>query len=100
MVSAVPSVAAVVGADSQYVQTLFATAVADWRAAGVKVVGVIAETHDLADRSCSARIPARYRDRKTIFDLSGNSTERYVMSSRCERRQRGLGQSDASDPDR
>jgi hypothetical protein len=27
---------------------------ADWRAAGVKVVGVIAETHTLAYRSCSA----------------------------------------------
>lgn len=54
MISAVPAIAAVIGADSQFVQTLFATVVADWRAAGVKVVGVIAETHGLADRSCSA----------------------------------------------
>ncbi|MBU6462121.1 MAG: DUF2478 domain-containing protein [Bradyrhizobium sp.] len=54
MVSAVPPIAAVIGADSQHIQTLFAAAVADWRAAGVKVVGVIAEAHNLADRSCSA----------------------------------------------
>jgi nucleoside-triphosphatase THEP1 len=54
MVSTAPRIAAVIGADSQYIQTLFATTVADWRATGVKVVGVIAETHNLADRSCGA----------------------------------------------
>ncbi|MDE2601881.1 MAG: DUF2478 domain-containing protein [Bradyrhizobium sp.] len=54
MISAQPPIAAVIGADSQYIQSLFAATVADWRAAGVKVVGVIAETHGLADRSCNA----------------------------------------------
>jgi nucleoside-triphosphatase THEP1 len=56
MISGKSAIAAVTGADSQHVQTLFAAAVADWRAAGVNVVGVIAETHGLADRTCSAGI--------------------------------------------
>lgn len=54
MISAVQPIAAVIGADSRHIQTLFAAAIADWRATGVKVVGVIEETSGLSDRSCSA----------------------------------------------
>ncbi len=54
MTPTVHPIATVVGAGSQTVQALFKATVADWRAAGAKVVGVISETHGLADRTCSA----------------------------------------------
>lgn len=47
-------IASIVGADSTAVQALFASAVADWRASGARVVGVIAESHHLPDRTCAA----------------------------------------------
>jgi nucleoside-triphosphatase THEP1 len=54
MTTAGSRIAAVVGADSATIQALLATAVAGWRASGANVVGVIAEAHDLPDRTCSA----------------------------------------------
>lgn len=47
-------IATVIGADSAAIQALFATTVAEWRASGANVVGVIGEAHDLPDRTCSA----------------------------------------------
>lgn len=47
-------IAAVVGADSTTTQSLLAAAAARWRRAGARVVGVIAEPHNLPDRSCAA----------------------------------------------
>jgi hypothetical protein len=54
MKQATGRIATVVGADSAAIQALLATAAAQWRAAGVKVAGVTAETHGLPDRTCSA----------------------------------------------
>lgn len=48
------SVAAIVGPDSTAVQPLLSTLVAQWRAAGTKVVGAIDEGHGVADRTCRA----------------------------------------------
>jgi hypothetical protein len=49
-------IAAVIGAESTTVQALFRQAVARWRSSGLKVVGMIEETHDLKNRVCSAGI--------------------------------------------
>ncbi len=49
-------IATVGGGDGSAMQALLATAAAGWRAAGVKVVGVIAEAHGLPERSCSAGV--------------------------------------------
>ena len=56
MTPAAGRIATVMGADSATTQALFATVVADWRASGAKVVGVIGEAHGLPDRTCSAGI--------------------------------------------
>jgi len=61
MTPAAGRIATVVGADSATIQALFAAMVADWRASGAKVVGVIGEAHGLPDRTCSAGI---LRDQK------------------------------------
>jgi len=42
------------GADSRRLQSLLDMAVAEWKAAGLRVAGVIAEAHNLPDRACSA----------------------------------------------
>lgn len=44
------------GADSPGLQALLAAAVAEWRAAELRVAGVIAEAHNLPDRTCSAGV--------------------------------------------
>jgi hypothetical protein len=49
-----PRIAVVQGADSESIQKLLASTVADWRAAGIRVAGVTAEVHGLPDRTCSA----------------------------------------------
>lgn len=54
MTRATDRIAAVVGAGGTEVQTLFADVAARWRASGIGVVGVIAETHDLPGRTCAA----------------------------------------------
>lgn len=54
MIEAPNKTAAVVRSDDETAQTLIAAAVAEWRAAGAKVVGVIAEPHGLPDRTCGA----------------------------------------------
>ncbi|MGH7154112.1 MAG: DUF2478 domain-containing protein [Acetobacteraceae bacterium] len=54
MVGTPRSVATLDGADGPTLQTLLADAVAEWKAAGVRVAGVIAEAHNLPDRTCSA----------------------------------------------
>ena len=56
MTPAVGRIAAVVGADSATTQALFAAMVADWRASGAKVVGVIGEPHGPPGRTCTAGI--------------------------------------------
>jgi nucleoside-triphosphatase THEP1 len=52
--SVASKVAAIVGGDGTPTQALLSDAVATWRAAGVKVGGVIAETHGIPDRTCGA----------------------------------------------
>jgi len=49
-------IATVEGADSATVQRLFSEAIARWRAAGVRVAGVIEETHGLEGRICTAGV--------------------------------------------
>jgi len=49
-------IAADAGADSARVQALFKEAVEHWRASGLKVVGLIEETHGLTGRVCSAGV--------------------------------------------
>jgi hypothetical protein len=56
MTSTAGKIAAVVGADSATTQLLLAAAVGDWRASGVKVVGLLAESHGIPDRNCGAGI--------------------------------------------
>lgn len=47
-------IAAVVRSDDETAQALIAAAVAEWRDAGARVVGVLAEPHGLPDRTCRA----------------------------------------------
>lgn len=51
-----PRIAAIVGADGVATQALLSAAVATWRKSGIKVGGVIAETHGIPDRTCGAGI--------------------------------------------
>ncbi len=51
-----PRIAAVTGATNDQAQALLAASVAEWRAAGARVVGVIAEGHGLPDRTCRAGV--------------------------------------------
>lgn len=54
MTSAKNRIAAVTGAESAMVQTLFATAIARWRNGGIKVAAVLAETLSPTTGICSA----------------------------------------------
>jgi hypothetical protein len=63
------TIATVIGPDSQAIQSLFEAQIADWRAAGVKVVGLVSEAHTLPDRSCAAGF---------LRDIA--SDERFAMS--------------------
>lgn len=47
-------IAAVVGADSAFVQELFASLVASWRSSGGRVVGLLGEVHEVPDHTCRA----------------------------------------------
>jgi len=49
-------IAAVEGTDSATVQRLFSEAIARWRAAGIRVAGLIEETHGLEGRICTAGV--------------------------------------------
>lgn len=49
-------IAVVSGTDGTTVQALFREAAAHWRASGLKVVGLIEETHGLTGRVCSAGV--------------------------------------------
>ncbi len=49
-------IATVEGTDSATVQRLFSEAIARWRAAGVRVAGVVEETHGLEGRVCTAGV--------------------------------------------
>lgn len=51
---AVHRLAVLGGADGPRLQALLAAAGAEWKAAGLRVAGVIAEAHDLPNRACSA----------------------------------------------
>lgn len=46
--------ATLAGADGPTLQALLAASVAEWKAAGLRVAAVIAEAHNLPDRTCSA----------------------------------------------
>jgi nucleoside-triphosphatase THEP1 len=48
------SIATVIGPDSQAIQSLFEAQTKEWRASGVRVVGLIGEAHALPDRNCAA----------------------------------------------
>jgi hypothetical protein len=48
------NVAAILPDDDGRTQTLLGAMVADWRNSGAKIVGLIGETHGLADRTCGA----------------------------------------------
>lgn len=54
MARAANNIATIVGADDATIQALFAASVVHWREAGANVVGLIAETHGLPDRTCRA----------------------------------------------
>lgn len=54
MISTAGKMAAIVGSDGAAVQETLAEIVADWRAAGVRIAGVLAEPHGLPDRVCGA----------------------------------------------
>lgn len=56
MTPAAGKTAAVLGSDGARAQALLATMVAHWRAAGARIVGVIAEPHGLPERTCGAGI--------------------------------------------
>lgn len=56
MIPATSRIAAIVGADGAATQALLSAAVAAWRKSGIKVGGVIAETHGIPDRTCGAGI--------------------------------------------
>lgn len=49
-------IAAVTGGRSAVAQPLFEVLVAEWRAAGTKIAGVIAEPHGPMDRTCTAGV--------------------------------------------
>lgn len=49
-------IARVAGTDSATVQRLFTDAVWRWRARGIRVAGVIEDTHGLAGRTCTAGV--------------------------------------------
>lgn len=48
------TIATVIGPDSQAIQSLFENQIAEWRAEGLRVVGLIGEAHALPNRSCAA----------------------------------------------
>jgi hypothetical protein len=56
MTSAARKLVALMGNDGAMIQALLAEMVADWRAAGVRIAGVMAESHGLPDRVCGAGI--------------------------------------------
>lgn len=56
MAAVATGIACVVGADSTATQILFARLAADWRASGIKAVGLIGEPHGLPNRACGAGI--------------------------------------------
>lgn len=56
MTLSAPRIAAIVGADGTATQALLSATVAAWRNSGIKVGGVIAETHGIPDRTCGAGI--------------------------------------------
>ncbi len=76
MTLATSSIATVVGADDPTIQALFADAASRWRAAGLNVVGLIAETHGLENRVCRA---GYLRD-----VVSGKAYSIYVETPRAE----------------
>jgi nucleoside-triphosphatase THEP1 len=50
------SIAAVLSDDSEPVQSLFTTMTGRWRASGMKVVGLLGESHGIPDRKCGAGV--------------------------------------------
>jgi nucleoside-triphosphatase THEP1 len=56
MTLAARRLAALMGNDGVMIQALLAEVVADWRAAGARIAGVMAESHGLPDRVCGAGI--------------------------------------------
>lgn len=56
MATASGRIATVMGDDGAAIQALLAATAAGWCAAGVKVVGVVAEAHGVPERRCSAGV--------------------------------------------
>ncbi len=54
MTATLGPIGTVIGPDSFAIQALFTAKAAEWRAAGLKVVGLIGEAHALPDRTCTA----------------------------------------------
>ncbi len=65
-------IAAVVRTDDESAQALIAATVAEWRAGGAKVVGVIAEPHGLPGRTCRAG---------TLRDITSSRTYRMYLET-------------------
>lgn len=59
-------IATVIARDSATAQALIAKVVADWRAAGANIVGVIAEPHGIPGRTCGAGILREIVSRKSF----------------------------------
>lgn len=86
-------VAAIVGGDGTPTQALLSDAVAAWRAAGVKVGGVIAETHGIPNRTCGAgllRDIATGQPYKIYFESAPSNTSCHLDASGVEAAGDGL----------
>lgn len=91
--STASKVAAIVGGDGTPTQALLSDAVAAWRAAGVKVGGVIAETHGIPDRTCGAgllRDIATGKSYKIYFLTAPSNTACHLDASGVEAAGDGL----------
>jgi nucleoside-triphosphatase THEP1 len=93
MSSIASKVAAIAGDDGTPTQALLSEAVAAWRADGVKVGGVIAETHGIPDRTCGAgllRDIATGQPYRIYFDTAPNNTSCHLDASGVEAAGSGL----------
>lgn len=86
-------IAAIVDADGAPTQALLNDAVAAWRAAGLKVGGVIAETHGIPDRTCGAgllRDIASGKPYKIYLDTTPSNTSCHLDAAGVEAASSGL----------
>lgn len=86
-------VAAIVDCEGAPTQKLLSEAVAAWRAAGVRVGGVIAETHGIPDRTCGAgllRDIASGEPYKIYFESAPSNTSCHLDAAGVEAAGGGL----------